>query len=85
VIEVPTRLRACGLRRGTLRSHQAVFKILFDKKIFLDRTGPTNDPSEHYFGNYYRIGYPQQERKLRTDRYQWWPHKTMEKIFSSSR
>jgi hypothetical protein len=36
------------------RSHRAVFRIFFNKKIFLDRTGPTSDQSEHIFDNHYK-------------------------------
>jgi hypothetical protein len=32
-----------------IRSHRTDFRILFDKKIFLDRTEPTKDPSEYIF------------------------------------
>jgi hypothetical protein len=40
--------------RGAVSKPLAVCKILLNKKIFLDRTGPTSDQSEHYFGNHYR-------------------------------
>jgi hypothetical protein len=36
-----------------IRSYRAVFKILFGKKIFLDRTAPTSDQSEHIVDNHY--------------------------------
>jgi hypothetical protein len=38
-----------------IRSHRAVCRILFDKKIFLDRTGPPSDQSEHIFDNHYKF------------------------------
>jgi hypothetical protein len=34
------------------RSHRIDFKILFDEKIFLNRTGTTRDTSEHIFDNH---------------------------------
>ena len=37
-----------------IRSHRAVCRIWFNKKIFLDRTGPTSDQSEYIFYNHYR-------------------------------
>jgi hypothetical protein len=33
------------------RSHRIDFKILFDEKIFLNPTGPTQDQSEHISDN----------------------------------
>jgi hypothetical protein len=46
------------LSRGAIevlfRSHRAVFRIWFDKKIFLDRTGFTRDQTEHIFDNHYK-------------------------------